>query len=56
MSPSVLDPVDRIEFVRFANAVSTAIHDVEWLPLTVRYRIAARAWRILHPDSRYGES
>ena len=53
MSP--LEPPDRAEYTQFCKAVSDAIHDLGWQSLTLRYRIAARAWRVLHPDSRCGE-
>ena len=55
MSPSILDPPDRDEYRRFCNAVSGAIVELNWLPLSLRYKIAGRAWRILHPDSRCGQ-
>ncbi|MFI9507236.1 hypothetical protein [Nocardia sp. NPDC052566] len=55
MSPSVLypdTPEDR-EYQRFHKAVTEAIHDLEWQPLSVRRAIADQAWRNLHPDSRH---
>jgi hypothetical protein len=51
---SPLQPPDRDEYARFCNAIAEAIKDLAWEPLTVRYRIAAQAWRTLHPESRCG--
>lgn len=53
--PSVLDPPDRAEYEAFCKAVSDSIREISWEPLITRCLIAARAWRILHPDSQLGD-